>query len=206
MSPETKEHWEQVYRTKSPDEVSWFQSVPELSLELVRATGEPLSAPLVDVGGGTSTLVDHLLKAGYEDLTVLDISGAALELSRVRLGELALRVEWIESDVLAFRPTRRYSIWHDRAVFHFLTDQADRSRYLEALAEGLQPRGHLLLATFGPHGPERCSGLDVLRYSVDDLQRLLGGSFVLRSAKLEVHRTPTRKDQEFLHCWWQARG
>jgi SAM-dependent methyltransferase len=199
-----KSHWERIYSTRRPAELSWYQPVPARSLALIRATGVPLTAPILDVGGGASTLVDHLYDAGYRDLSVLDISRAALSRARARLGSIAAQVAWIEADITAFRPSRTYAVWHDRAVFHFLTDPGDRERYLGILRQALQPRGHFLLATFGPQGPARCSGLEVKRYSVEMLSALLGADFHLRAHEIEEHRTPLGAAQQFLYGWWQA--
>jgi SAM-dependent methyltransferase len=149
-------------------------------------------------------LVDHLLGSGYSDVTALDIAPAALERARARLGAAAARVDWIAADVTDFRPRRRYALWHDRAVFHFLVTPAERQKYLSVLSAALEPKGHLILATFGPQGPTRCSGLAIQRYSEGDLSVLLGPSFQLRRHGLETHRTPTGCYQEFLWSWWQA--
>jgi SAM-dependent methyltransferase len=173
-------------------------------LDLIRATGLPVFAPFIDVGGGDSQLVDHLLDSGYSDVTVLDIAPAALERARARLGAAAARVDWIGADVTSFRPPRRYALWHDRALFHFFVTPAERQKYLSVLTAALAPKGHLILATFGPQGPTRCSGLPIQRYSEDDLAALLGPRFQPRRHGLENHRTPTRRDQQFLWSWWQA--
>jgi SAM-dependent methyltransferase len=173
-------------------------------LDLIRATGLPVSASIIDVGSGDSQLVDHLLDGGYSDVTVLDIAPAALKRARARLGAAAARVDWIGVDVTSFRPPRRYALWHDRALFHFLVTPAERQKYLSVLTAALAPQGHLILATFGPQGPARCSGLAIQRYSDDDLGVLLGPSFQLRRHGLEYHRTPTGRDQQFLWSWWQA--
>ena len=199
-----KKHWHRVYATKRPTEVSWYQSIPERSLALIRATGAPLTAPILDVGGGASTLVDHLLDAGYEDVSVLDIATNAFDQARARLGAAAARVTWITADITEFEPPRAYAVWHDRAVFHFLTDPTERDRYADLLRGALQPRGHFVLATFGPDGPTRCSGLDVQRYSAEQIGALLGQDFHLREHELEEHRTPRGTAQQFLYGWWQA--
>lgn len=204
MNGSPKAHWERVYEMKPPTEVSWYQPVPARSLELIRATGEPLTVPVLDVGGGASTLVDHLLGEGYSDITVLDIAANALDHARDRLGELAARVTWVEADITHFRPMREYTLWHDRAVFHFLTQSNERERYLAVLRSALRPKGHFVLATFGPEGPTRCSGLSVQRYSVRDITALLGPQFELRMHQLETHRTPMGTVQQFLYAWWQA--
>lgn len=203
MSKLRKGHWEQVYATKASTEVSWYQPVPEESLRLIRETGVPLAAPILDVGAGASTLADQLLESGYEDISVLDIAAGAFEQSRVRLGALANLVTWIVADITEFQPLRQYSVWHDRAVFHFLTDAGDRERYLRVLRSALQPGGHLILAAFGPQGPLRCSGLQTSRYSVNGLQNLLGADYVLRAHEINAHQTPAGSTQQFLYAWWQ---
>lgn len=197
-------HWQQVYETQSPATASWHEAVPQRSLELIQATGVALTASIIDVGGGESRLVDHLLARGYTDVSVLDIAPAALEQARARLGAAATGVKWIASDVTAFQPDRRYALWHDRAAFHFLVAPSERSRYLAVLRAAVASRGHLILATFGPRAPERCSGLPVQRYSEKDLASLLGHDFGLRQFVLEDHVTPTGQRQEFLWTWWQA--
>ena len=204
MSGDPAAHWQRIYETRSPTEVSWYEPAPERSLELIRATGIPLEAPILDVGGGASLLVDHLLASGYTDVSVLDLSPAALEQARVRLGPGARRVIWIVADITSFVPERRYVLWHDRAVFHFFLRPEEQRRYLAALRKGLAPHGHVVLATFGPEGPERCSGLAVQRYSAAALETLLGPGFQLRSSRIEQHRTPGGETQEFLYTWWQA--
>jgi len=199
-----KAHWDQVYAARLPDEVSWYQPVPIRSLEFIRATGEPLTTPIIDVGGGASTLVDQLLLAGYSDISVLDIAAGALDHARKRLGDLATRVTWIEADITRYRSDRMFAIWHDRAVFHFLTDAEDRERYLGVLRRTLRSGGHLILATFGSEGPTRCSGLLVQRYSEPEVSALLGSGFALRRHTVDEHRTPMGKTQQFLYGWWQA--
>ena len=196
-------HWQTAYQTRDATTVSWFQPVPVQSLELIQATGVAETSPIIDVGGGASTLVDHLLAAGYSDLTVLDIAPAALERARSRLGALADRVAWIAADVTRFVPARRYGLWHDRAFFHFLTDPEDRDRYLRVLRAGLAEGGHLILATFGPEGPTRCSGLDVHRYSAAELSQVLGTGFRLERSNLDEHLTPAGGCQQFLYGWWR---
>ncbi|MGB5255941.1 MAG: class I SAM-dependent methyltransferase [Woeseiaceae bacterium] len=205
MSETRQSHWHAVYRDKAPTDVSWYQPVPTRSIQLIQSTGVAKSDPIIDAGGGASTLVDHLLLDGYEDITVLDISGQALQRSQQRLGDAAIPVHWIEADVTAFRPPRRYAIWHDRAVFHFLVDAEERRAYVEVASKALMPAGYLLLATFGPEGPERCSGLPVQRYGIEALQALLEPLFILRDDKLDVHETPTGSMQQFLYSWWQFR-
>lgn len=206
MTETRQSHWQRVYTDKEPVDVSWYQRVPSTSLRLISVTGAARSGPVLDAGGGASTLVDQLLAAGYTDISVLDVSGKALERSRARLGEQADAVHWIESDVTAFVPSRRYEVWHDRAVFHFLTDPGERSKYIDVLERTLLPRGHLLLATFGPEGPQRCSGLPVQRYDIGSLQLLFADRFELRDHALEVHQTPAGSAQQFLYSWWQRLG
>ena len=203
MADERKDHWQRVYRRAASHEVSWYEPVPERSLELILATGVPRDAPVLDVGGGASTLVDHLLNENFSDLTVLDIAASSLATARDRLGPAALRVQWIEADITAFHPLRRYALWHDRAVFHFLIDPAERDRYLDVLRAALAASGHLVLATFGPEGPTRCSGLDVRRYSAEEIGALLGPDFHLRRSRLEDHITPEGQRQQFQYGWWQ---
>jgi len=195
-----------VYRTKDPSEVSWFQPIAEKSLRLIRESGVKHSDPIIDVGGGASTLVDSLLGDGFNNVTVLDISGAALSEARTRLTDAADKVSWIESDVTIFEPPHPYVLWHDRAVFHFLIEQADRDAYLNVVRRALATPGHLLLATFGPEGPLRCSGLEIRRYGVEQLQEILGEHFELRCHELDQHETPSGSTQQFLFTWWQARA
>lgn len=200
MSNETRRtHWDTVYGTKRPSEVSWFQPSPALSLELVRATGLGPDAPIVDVGAGASTLVDGLLDAGFTDLTALDIAAPGLEASQQRLGAAAERVRWVVADVTRWRPERPYALWHDRAVFHFLTEAADREAYRRALRAGVRPGGHVILATFAPDGPERCSGLPVCRYGPGDLAAEFEGTLRLVEARAETHRTPWQSEQSFTY-------
>jgi SAM-dependent methyltransferase len=195
-----QDHWDGVYEKKRADEVSWHEPRPEKSLELIRSTGIQVTEPVIDVGGGASLLVDELLAAGYGDLTVLDVSASVLEKVRSRLGSAASSVKLLHQDVTRFRPARRYALWHDRAVFHFLTQPEDRQGYIEALQRGVGPGGHVLMATFGPSGPERCSGLPTVRYDAPTLAAELGADFALVESFLAVHRTPWNSDQQFLYC------
>lgn len=204
MATGSQEHWNRLYRVKSADELSWYESHPLRSLQSIQETGAASNAPILDVGGGASVLVDYLLVLGYTDLTVLDLAPEALSQSGERLGAAAERVAWIAEDVTTFRPPRRYAIWHDRAVLHFLLDLEEQQQYLEALRHSLAPGGHVILATFGPDGPTRCSGLTVQRYSVEMLSALLGPGFELRGSVIEDHRTPSGATQQFLHTRWQA--
>ena len=205
MSELLKQHWEKVYENKDPAKASWHQDVPARSMAMIRSTGIPIEAPVIDVGGGASTLVDILMNSQYSDISVLDISATSLAKAKERLGEAAESVSWIEADVTVFEPLRRYYLWHDRAVFHFLTDTLRVRKYLDVLRTALIPMGHFVLATFGPDGPDRCSGLDVQRYSVEQLTDLLQDDFELRTYELEDHSTPTGTVQQFLYSWWEAR-
>jgi 2-polyprenyl-3-methyl-5-hydroxy-6-metoxy-1,4-benzoquinol methylase len=204
MANARAEHWDNVYRTKQPTEVSWYQADPAVSRELIAATGVTSEAPIIDVGGGASRLVDSLLDDGHTDVTVLDIAEAALEHAKARLGPRATAVTWRVEDVTEFKPGRRYAVWHDRAVFHFLTEPVDRAKYVAALQRALAPDGHVILATFGPSGPERCSGLPIVRYDARSLASELGGGLRLRRTVSETHWTPGGRTQEFVYCWLQA--
>jgi trans-aconitate methyltransferase len=199
-----REHWNQVWRTRSPQQVSWYQAEPRVSLELIAAAGIAKDAGIIDVGGGASVLVDRLLDLGYTNLAVLDIAGAAMQVSRERLGTRAGAVEWHEADVTAFEPPRRYALWHDRAVFHFLTEAGDRRKYVAALRKSLQPRGTAIIATFAPDGPPKCSGLDVLRHDEASLGAELGPDFALQEARRETHITPSQAEQRFIYCRFRA--
>jgi ubiquinone/menaquinone biosynthesis C-methylase UbiE len=204
MMGDPKSHWEAVYRVKAADQVSWFQSEARISLDLIRQAAAGPSDPIIDVGGGASTLIDGLVRAGYREVTVLDLSMTALEQSKKRLGEAASQVTWIEGDVLEFLlPAGRYAIWHDRAVFHFLTSAADRRRYVTQLRSALRPGGQVILATFSSEGPERCSGLPVMRYDIEDLDRELGSGFRRLSEESEEHRTPSGAGQAFTYGRWE---
>jgi 2-polyprenyl-3-methyl-5-hydroxy-6-metoxy-1,4-benzoquinol methylase len=206
MSVSRKEHWEHVYESKGPTELSWYQPVPSASLALIRATGVSPEAPIIDVGAGVSSLVDELQGSGHSNITVVDIANAAIGVSRARLGDAASSVKWISADVLEWVPKGRYYIWHDRAVFHFLVDEASARTYLDTMRAALVPGGYFILATFGPEGPERCSGLAVQRYSIDMLTGLLGRDFELQSHELEDHTTPTGNVQQFLYSCWRMTG
>jgi SAM-dependent methyltransferase len=198
----SKEHWDAVYRTKRSDGVSWFRPHLERSLAFLDAARVGLDARVIDVGGGTSTLVDDLLERGYTDVTVLDLSQAALDASRARLGERAARIQWVCADVTqAPLPERAYDFWHDRAVFHFLRDPSARARYVDAVRRALKPGGHIVVATFGPHGPETCSGLEVMRFSAEALHDEFGSDFAREADATEMHTTPWGTEQEFVYCY-----
>lgn len=192
-----KEHWEQAYREKDVHGVSWYQQRPELSLQMIARAEMEKTDPVIDIGAGASTLVDCLLAEGYRDLTLLDLSGSALEQVRTRLGEVAAAVEFLVADILEQSLPRTYRLWHDRAVFHFLTDADDRRCYIEQLVESLQPGGQLIIASFAPGGPERCSGLPTMQYDAAGLQRELGDGFRLLEQTSERHLTPNGGEQKF---------
>lgn len=205
MTTDWQRHWETVYQTRSPTEVSWYQENPVRSLEVIRRTGVSRTAAILDVGGGASRLVNYLLADGFTDVTVLDVSAAVIERAREQLGHAADRVAWIEADITTFIPARRFQVWHDRAVFHFLTEAADRQRYRAALRAGLAAHGDVVIATFGLNGPERCSGLPVQRYSAATLTAELGAGFDLLGEEHEPHVTPSGTVQEFQYCWFRAK-
>lgn len=197
----SKDHWEKVYSTKAADDVSWFQPHADMSMRLIHDGGLSKGAAIIDVGGGASTLVDDLLNEGYGNITVLDLSGAALETSRSRLGPLADGVQWMEADIThaEFEP-HSLDLWHDRAVFHFLTSEADRAAYVHQVLRGLKPGGHVIMATFGANGPMQCSGLPVMRYAPDELHAEFGEAFTMLAHEEEVHHTPFGTDQQFIYC------
>ncbi len=200
-----KAHWENIYQTKSPLEVSWYQREPAASLRLIDRTGVDRDAPVIDVGGGASVLVDRLLSRGYRHVSVLDVSAKALASARARLGDLAQSVEWIEADITSFQPPHLFQVWHDRAVFHFLTNPADRRAYVKALAEGLTPGGHLIIATFAIGGPTKCSGLDICQYDSARMGAELGPEFELQEEVGETHVTPAGREQRFIFLRYQRR-
>ena len=194
-------HWDNVYQTKSADAVSWYRPHLERSLQLIEAVAPDPSASVIDVGGGESTLVDDLLAKGYRDISVLDISRTAIEVAKSRLGSLAQHVTWLVEDITrALLPASRYDLWHDRAVFHFLTREEDRHIYVRQVALAMKPGGFVIVATFGPEGPQKCSGLDVVRYDAESLHGEFGARFRLVDSKTEVHQTPFGTTQQFLYC------
>lgn len=198
---DSKTHWERVYRDKEPSEVSWFQDHPTRSLALIQAAVRVDQAHIIDVGGGASVLVDCLLDLGCPDITVVDISGAALARSRDRLGARSDRIHWVEADITEARLAgHAYDLWHDRAVFHFLTTPELRRAYMNVLSASLKPGGAVVIATFADDGPLKCSGLDVARYSAQSLASELGDSFELVESEREVHRTPWDSEQAFVIC------
>jgi SAM-dependent methyltransferase len=203
----SKQHWENVYSTKATDAVSWYQPQAELSLQMIAATGLQKTAAVIDVGGGASTLIDGLLAAGYSDLTVLDLSRAALAVAQARLGATASRVRWLEGDITGMQlRAGAFDLWHDRAVFHFLTEAQQRRLYVERLVDALKPGGHVIIATFADDGPTQCSGLPVMRYDAAQLAAELGERFELVQHQTAAHHTPFGTVQQFTWCWFRFRG
>ena len=197
-----KTHWDSVYRTKAADAVSWYAPHLRESLRYVRQAASGKNAAIIDVGGGESTLVDDLLAAGYRDITVLDISATAIDVARRRLGSSGESVKWRVADILEVElAPARYDIWHDRAVYHFLTNDEQRQRYVEQVLVGLKPGGFAIVGTFGPEGPQTCSGLPVARYSPSELHRTFGAPFQLLDSSFEQHATPSGSRQQFVYCF-----
>lgn len=201
----TQRHWDRIYTTTDSTRVGWYQHRPSKCLEFIASAGVEKKDAIIAVGGGVSLLFDTLLDNGFEDLTVLDISHAALELARSRLGERSRLVTWIHTDVTQFSPSRQFDLWHDRALFHFLTKPADREKYVAALDRALVPRGQLIMATFSLEGPPKCSGLDVVRYSADSLSETLGSNFELLQTDNETRVTPSGNEQHYLYCRFSKR-
>lgn len=207
MEPERRQtHWEAVYTTKGEQEVSWFQASPTPSLEAIARTGARPDSALIDIGGGASRLVDHLLAQGFVDVSVLDLSGAALDAAKTRLAAQAAKVDWIVADVTTWQPPRAYDVWHDRAAFHFLTDANDRAAYVACLARALKVGGHAIIATFALDGPERCSGLPVVRYDAASLGQVLGPALKLIHASRHDHATPWASRQSFQFSVFRREG
>lgn len=192
-----KTHWENVYTTKGEKEVSWFQESPAPSLELMALAGLSSDAAIVDIGGGASRLVDALVERKFGQITVLDLSAAALDAAKERLGDRGAGVEWVVADVTSWEPSQIYDLWHDRAAFHFLTDTSDRSAYVRHLKKAVRSGGHVIIGTFAPDGPERCSGLPILRYDAGTLGAVLGGDFELTDSRRHDHITPWGAVQRF---------
>jgi SAM-dependent methyltransferase len=199
------DHWERVYAQGSVEDTSWFQVRPDVSLALISRAAPDKNAAIIDVGGGASTLVDHLAGLGYQDLSVLDVSVTALRTSQARLNDPHLGIQWIEGDVLHFEPARQYDLWHDRALFHFMTGERQREIYRSVLHRALAPGGHAIIATFAMDGPERCSGLAVRRYDAERIIEALGDDLVLREERAESHLTPGGELQAFTYFLLQRR-
>lgn len=194
---ERESHWQNVYQTKGERDVSWFQETPAISLDLIRATGAGSDASVIDVGGGASRLADALVAAGFRAVTVLDVSAKALATARERLGAAAKPITWIVADVTGWRPDQTYDVWHDRAAFHFLTEPSDRAAYAERVCEAVRAGGHVIIGTFAPDGPERCSGLPVLRHDAASIGAVLGPAFELIESRRHDHHTPGGAVQRF---------
>ena len=199
---DVKTHWEKVYQTKAPDAVSWYQPHLEASLALIERTAAGPRSAIIDVGGGESTLADDLLSRGYQNITVLDISETAINVCKKRMGVRAEQIRWLVADVtLAELDTSAYDVWHDRAVFHFLTGMEQRAAYVRNVARSVKRGGHVIVSTFGPEGPTKCSGLDVMRYDADSLHDQFGARFHLVESSKELHQTPFGTTQQFLYCY-----
>lgn len=198
----TKAHWEDVYRSRAVDEVSWYRPHLDVSLSLIENAAPDHGNAIIDVGGGEATLVDDLVARGYGDVTVLDISQAAIDVARARLGPAAAPVRWITGDITQVElEAAHYDLWHDRAVFHFLTKAEDRAAYVRQVARAVKPGGHVIVATFGPEGPEKCSGMDVVRYDAGSLHGEFGAKFRLLDSVTELHETPWGTPQQFMYCF-----
>ena len=200
-----KDHWERVYQKQAPTEVGWYQAYPETSLKLINNTAVGHNSRIIDVGGGTSKLSEHLLDQGYKELTVLDISNNSIKKARLQLGEKSSRIDWIEGDVTRYGFKEHYDVWHDRAVFHFLTKIEDRKGYVNSLDQALKLNGHLIIAAFSLEAPPKCSGLSVVRYSPESLQNELGDNFNLVETLVEDHVTPSGVKQNFIYCRFMKR-
>jgi SAM-dependent methyltransferase len=203
---ERQTHWQNVYQTKGERDVSWFQEIPTISLDLIRASGVAADASIIDIGGGTSRLADALVAEGYHSVTVLDVSEKALTKSRDRLGPRANQVTWIVADVTAWRPDKSYDLWHDRAAFHFLTEPGDRAAYAECVRKAVRPGGHVVIGTFAPDGPERCSGLPVIRHDAGSIGEVLGPAFKLIESRRHDHLTPGGIKQRFQFSRFQRQA
>ncbi|MDA9496103.1 class I SAM-dependent methyltransferase [Bradyrhizobium sp. CCBAU 11357] len=199
-------HWDHVYATKGEAEVSWYQDSPAISLAMIRAAGSDRDTAIIDIGGGASRLAAALLQDGYRDVAVLDLSANALEAAKKRIGQAASTVDWIVADATTWHPARTYDVWHDRAAFHFLTDPRDRAAYVERLRSAVKPGGHVIIATFAPDGPEKCSGLPVQRHDSASLGAELGPDFELVETRSETHHTPWGSSQAFQFSRFRRRG
>lgn len=201
-----KEHWEKIYNTKELKDVSWYQPVPETSLDFVRQFNLTKNAKIIDVGGGDSLLVDHLLNEGFEDITVLDISDSALERAKKRLGEKASKVKWIVADAANFQPAEQYDFWHDRAAFHFLTSEEDIEHYIESLKKGIKPGGILVLGTFSEEGPKKCSGIEIRQYTEASMTERIKKLFDKIKCITVNHKTPFDTIQNFIFCSFRKKA
>jgi 2-polyprenyl-3-methyl-5-hydroxy-6-metoxy-1,4-benzoquinol methylase len=201
----TAGHWEGVYEQREPEQLSWFEDTPETSLAWIDRTDIALDAAILDAGGGASQLAAGLVERGHTDVTVADISSAALETAKAQTDAAGDRITWVQADLRSHTFDRQYDLWHDRAVFHFMVDAADRDGYLDVLRASIRAGGHLILATFGPHGPEQCSNLPVRRYSAEEAAALLADDFDLVDSDLTDHPTPGGSVQQFMYAWLRRR-
>jgi 2-polyprenyl-3-methyl-5-hydroxy-6-metoxy-1,4-benzoquinol methylase len=194
------EHWENIYKSKDTSELSWYQSTPETSLDFFRQFNVPKSAKIIDIGGGDSLLVDHLLDLEYQDITILDISETALEKAKSRLGKRADKVKWIVADASKFKADEKYDFWHDRAAFHFLTEEADIKSYIENAQKNINPNGIMVIGTFSEAGPKKCSGIEIKQYSEGSMNNMLGKFFEKIKCVNVEHKTPSGSLQSFVFC------
>jgi trans-aconitate methyltransferase len=195
-----KKHWENIYQTKKLKDVSWFQPTPETSLDFFKQFNVPTTAKVIDIGGGDSFLVDHLLDLGYQDISVLDISASAIDRAKQRLGDRAKKVKWIVADAATFKPVEKYDFWHDRAAFHFLTDEQEISNYLETARQNINPTGVLVIGTFSEQGPKKCSGIEIKQYSETTMTDRLKNFFEKIKCITVDHKTPFDTIQNFVFC------
>ncbi|MEN8189292.1 MAG: class I SAM-dependent methyltransferase [Thermodesulfobacteriota bacterium] len=195
-----KSHWEKIYSSHSSQQLGWYQESPEISLQFIADSKSGFEAHIIDVGGGTSRLAEMLLQQGYHNLTVFDISSQALNVARLSLAEKAERITWIEGDIISYSFDQQYDIWHDRAVFHFLTEAEDRQKYMQTLNRTLSANGHFIISTFSPEAPPKCSGIPVARYTPQSLRKEVGSGFELLDSREEFHRTPANTEQKFIYC------
>jgi 2-polyprenyl-3-methyl-5-hydroxy-6-metoxy-1,4-benzoquinol methylase len=195
-----QKHWENIYQTKQLKEVSWFQSIPETSISFFKHFNVPKTAKIIDIGGGDSLLVDHLLDLGYQDITMLDISASAIERAKKRLGNNAEKIKWIVSDVVSFKPTEKYDFWHDRAAFHFLTNEKEISHYIKTAHENINPEGVMIIGAFSEQGPKKCSGLEIKQYSEASMAERVKNYFDKINCLMVDHKTPFDAIQNFVFC------
>jgi len=195
-----KKHWENIYQTKDLKDVSWYQPTPTTSLDFLKQFNIPTTAKIIDIGGGDSFLVDHLLDLGYTDLTVLDISAASLDRAKQRLGERATKVKWIVADAATFKPTEQYDFWHDRAAFHFLTQEQEITNYIDTIQKSIKPTGVLVIGTFSEQGPKKCSGIEIKQYSETTMTDRLKMFFEKVKCITVDHKTPFDTIQNFIFC------
>jgi ubiquinone/menaquinone biosynthesis C-methylase UbiE len=200
-----KQHWENVYATKNDNEVSWYEENPTISLKLIAGLGLNTATTIIDVGGGNSNLIGELQKEGFSNLSVLDISVKALKRTKAKLGEKSKNINWVVSDILKFKPTQQYEVWHDRAVFHFLTTTEDVGKYVKLVSQSIKQEGYFILATFSKTGPIKCSGLEIKQYSKEELTSLFSETFTLICSFEEVHQTPFNTTQNFIYTLFQKR-